>query len=509
MEGTREDIFKEIDIWLNDFDAPNILWLSGSPGTGKSTIAFTLAADLRAQGCLGSSIFFQRDSTSLSDPTTLWRTVAMDLSRFNSAIGDSFSDAVIHISGSADIGRDFETLIKVPFEHTDAFPFMELPVIVVDALDECGSDISQSSKRALFLDTLTRWSSLPPMFKLIITGRDERVPDSFRQVCKQVVLESGDLASPQSHTSIRIFFKNCFGKIVKSHPFLPPAWPGESTIDELTARAAGVFIWAETVVRFMEQDNPETQLKLILDGHLGAVLDDLYLQIFEAYFADATESVFEAFRAVVGTIVTAKVPVHRDDLRHFIGRLTTEDDIQGILDKLSSVISIGQTDRLLRISHLSFFEFLHYSERCPKQFVIDPRIQNRNLALACLRMVNHGLDFHIRDFETSFHHNAIAHDPTARMRAAARLSYSYRFWSEHLRDSIILNLDHDIQLKEIEQLLCTQGSSWQEVSNLMKTIFMPREGEARVGMKKAVTHHGRLSLALMIFMVFTCYFLRF
>jgi hypothetical protein len=38
MEGTRKGVFKEIDGWLNDFRAPNVLWVSGCPGSGKSGI---------------------------------------------------------------------------------------------------------------------------------------------------------------------------------------------------------------------------------------------------------------------------------------------------------------------------------------------------------------------------------------------------------------------------------------------------------------------------------------
>ena len=38
MEGTRKGVFKEIDGWINDFGAPNVLWVSGCPGSGKSAI---------------------------------------------------------------------------------------------------------------------------------------------------------------------------------------------------------------------------------------------------------------------------------------------------------------------------------------------------------------------------------------------------------------------------------------------------------------------------------------
>lgn len=35
MLGTRESVIKEIHHWLEDRQAQNILWLSGSAGTGK------------------------------------------------------------------------------------------------------------------------------------------------------------------------------------------------------------------------------------------------------------------------------------------------------------------------------------------------------------------------------------------------------------------------------------------------------------------------------------------
>ena len=42
MKGTWEDVFRNIDHWLDDVDAPNVLWLSGSPGAGKLTIVSSL-----------------------------------------------------------------------------------------------------------------------------------------------------------------------------------------------------------------------------------------------------------------------------------------------------------------------------------------------------------------------------------------------------------------------------------------------------------------------------------
>src|ERR1700722_12405606 len=85
MQGTRQWLIDGIHRWLNDQLAPNnILWLSGSPGSGKSTIAFTLVSQLGEMGWLGSSFFFKRGDIALSDPVALWRTVAFDLTRKDS-----------------------------------------------------------------------------------------------------------------------------------------------------------------------------------------------------------------------------------------------------------------------------------------------------------------------------------------------------------------------------------------------------------------------------------------
>ena len=45
MPGTREDVLTLIKSWLDDLNGPNIFWLSGSPGSGKTTIASTVVAD--------------------------------------------------------------------------------------------------------------------------------------------------------------------------------------------------------------------------------------------------------------------------------------------------------------------------------------------------------------------------------------------------------------------------------------------------------------------------------
>ena len=62
MPGTREDVLTLIKTWLDDLSAPNIFWLSGSPGSGKTKIASTVVSDFH---CFSGQFFFCRNEAEL------------------------------------------------------------------------------------------------------------------------------------------------------------------------------------------------------------------------------------------------------------------------------------------------------------------------------------------------------------------------------------------------------------------------------------------------------------
>jgi predicted ATPase len=79
MDGTRENILREIWDWIADSNVPeNILWLKGYPGIGKSTVASSLVERLRREKRLESYLFFQREKAKIQTPNALWRLVAFE-----------------------------------------------------------------------------------------------------------------------------------------------------------------------------------------------------------------------------------------------------------------------------------------------------------------------------------------------------------------------------------------------------------------------------------------------
>jgi len=74
---------------------------------------------------------------------------------------------------------------------------------------------------------------------------------------------------------MRTFFERRFADIASQYSSLH-SWPGAPIIQQLTNRAAGMFIWAETVISLSRQGPPHERLDVILAGAFreeGDVID--------------------------------------------------------------------------------------------------------------------------------------------------------------------------------------------------------------------------------------------
>ncbi|EGN95156.1 hypothetical protein SERLA73DRAFT_95850, partial [Serpula lacrymans var. lacrymans S7.3] len=480
MEGTRKDIFETINDWLDDPNAhKNILWIKGSPGAGKSAIASSLVSQLRAARRLGGSFSFRRGDTILSNPASLWRTVAFDLARFNS----DFASAIVSALKDGrvdplrpDIKNHFDVLIKQPLKSVQQD--QSYLAVVVDALDECG-DASKNPQRKNLISTLTQWSTFHKTMKLIITSRDDRLPESFREVCQQIVLPTGDKVTPTASADIDMFFTARFEELKEDFPSLAQAgWPGSPVMHQLTTRAAGLFIWAETVMRFIEEGNPEELLTMLLSG--GAVtgqddVNNLYRQVATHALVDIQkhESSQIALQPLLRSIVFAKVPLSRDQLQYFMVVAVSETAIDLVLRDFKSVITIDE-DRTVRISHLSFVEFLLESDLCPELLHIPGETAaagNLDFLRSCLRIMadpNYGLRFNICMLETSYRRNEDIDDLEYRIKKyiAGHLSYACRYWGPHLVDAVKCLSDCDWLLGMLWAFFRKQLLHWLEVTSL-------------------------------------------
>jgi len=89
-------------------------------------------------------------------------------------------------------------------------------VVIIDTIDECDSDDDKPQEdRRAFLITLIQLFCLPKKFKIVVTGRDDRITESFRTKTRQVVLPTGSEVTSDSKASkdIRLSFERRFKEL--------------------------------------------------------------------------------------------------------------------------------------------------------------------------------------------------------------------------------------------------------------------------------------------------------
>jgi hypothetical protein len=174
LKGTRGAVLDKIELWTGNFSDSPVYWLSGLAGTGKTTIAQTIAERTFADGQLGASFFCSRDYQDRSGLHLIFPTLAVQLARKYTDFRSIFAPLVQSDPEIAheSLYNQMHKLIVEPLEESDIST-----VIVIDALDECGDEEPASA----ILSVLGQFVSEIPKVKFFVTGRPEpRIQEGFR-----------------------------------------------------------------------------------------------------------------------------------------------------------------------------------------------------------------------------------------------------------------------------------------------------------------------------------------
>ncbi|TFK71088.1 hypothetical protein BDN72DRAFT_895937 [Pluteus cervinus] len=170
MNDTKVVTLADIHIWAHSTEQP-VFWLYGPAGTGKSTIAATVASQLTTAGKLAAFYTCRRDNSALSNPLQLLRNICYRLALVYRPFGQQVARVIEsdpHFGSGADtISSLFQKLLKQPLSLLTDKPTLVPFVIVIDALDECGkkADRIELLKCLLDLTTVGDW------IKVFITSR--------------------------------------------------------------------------------------------------------------------------------------------------------------------------------------------------------------------------------------------------------------------------------------------------------------------------------------------------
>lgn len=478
LQGTRTALLEQSIKWAENPESERIFWLCGKAGTGKSTIARTVAQKLDENGLLGASFFFKRGRADRSHADLLFPTIARQLADQFFEVGHMIAAALDKDSLLCDkhLKQQFDKLLLQPLQQfSQNTAKLTVVILVIDALDECEN--SDNIKTILLL--LSRVKDITAVqLRIFVTSRPELpVELGFMNMSgdlhHDVRLEKAQESSI-AH-DIRLFYQLEFNEMRKASLLyddeLPDHWPSEQSTTMLVNRAVPLFIFAFTVARYIAAD-PERNLAIMIQQSQTKSLAGLkgtYLPILDQVVASNGDGPQERrvldFKSVVGSIVLLFDPLSASALACLLE--IEARDIGRVLRPLHSVLNIPRTaDRKLDHSapitlfHLSFRDFLIDPDlKDENVFSIDGNETHKALGMHCIRLLqNGGLKKDICGIlQPGTRRNSVAKSAVHASLPEA-VAYACCYWVQH----VMLSGEHIKDRTTIHQFLENHLLHWIE-----------------------------------------------
>jgi RecA/RadA recombinase len=376
LEGTRTTVLADIDSWFKDDKGPMIYWLYGPAGSGKSTIATTIATDAKNKGNLGSYQFCRRNEIHIG---MVLHTLAIDVANVDATV----AQAVLSSNKSIDImsfpaNEQFQDLLFKPLQKSMA----DVPstfLFIIDALDECTGGVQLSS----MLKELANLPNISKKLRFLVTSRPEgdlsRTLSGSNVRTNELVLNSKEaLDDVQAYITKELPEALSGQKLDKS--FGSEA----NVVDRLSRGSGGLFIHASTQLRFIKESPLKSNaLQKLLEGSAFKGLDGLY-DVSLTSSLRSWEACKTEFSRLIGIML-----LHAPESRPL--QPTLIDGIAGyannscsiLFSNIKSVLKLDD-DGHLTFHHLSFPEYVTRPDRKGKPWYVDIGEEKSFLAYRCV-----------------------------------------------------------------------------------------------------------------------------
>ncbi|KAK7044112.1 hypothetical protein VNI00_007829 [Paramarasmius palmivorus] len=390
--NTRVRTLSSLDQWIRGEEKQvRVCWVYGAAGVGKSAIAQRVSEDHLDQLC--GAFFFSRNDASRDKLSPFVATLAYQCCTSESlreVVGPLIIEAIrAHpnvFQTSAE--NQFQKLLLEPFSQLTQAQRQGLPnLIVVDGLDECVDLPSQGRLLGIIDRAISFTASNPFSFIFLVCSRPE---PSIRhgmnsavfasclarvEISRTTIQFTGKLT--ESDLDIQRYLLEKFAELREKHYSVlrheGEVWPSEEQVMDLVKRASGQFIFAVTVVNYLDtcDERPQDRLETILSTEPGDLPESPYPALDMLYQSIVStcrhwEKVYPILRFLVTPHPPKTLYVELDNeidlnLPSNITRLfqLKPGEIETLLSKLHSVIHVAENANFtIHIRHASFTEFL-------------------------------------------------------------------------------------------------------------------------------------------------------
>jgi hypothetical protein len=444
LEGTRVQLLDDISTWMENSLEKQVYWLTGVAGTGKTTVAQSVARLAIELNMFEMTFFFSHASEERRDYKKVIPTLAYQLARHDGLQ----SSIVAAVDADKDVGMAatsvqarkllFDVLRQLSSHSSSRL------LIILDALDECKKNMNQTHGGDLIPILLTGLKEFP-FVKVFMTSRPEPsietmfMEDDVHGTTRTLALHR-DIEKTTIQSDIAHYFNTELAKLRKRVP-RSPDFPLPTDLQQLVERANTLFIYARTAVEYISDPygQPDRRLVALIEAKPGQSddrfgrLDDLYTRII----CDAQgprKQTNLVLRTTIVTLVLLQQELRAQDLAVMAG--IDEDTCVEYLRRISAILNYQHdTSDPVRLMHLSFPDFLSDAGRCSEvsQYVVNTAEDHLLMTERCLEIMNKHLQYNVcklRD-PSLFHNEVPGFAAQVDAHISGFLRYACRFWVAH------------------------------------------------------------------------------
>ncbi|PWY72679.1 WD-repeat protein [Aspergillus eucalypticola CBS 122712] len=433
LEGTRVDLLKDIAEWIDADHNEGIFWLSGMVGTGKTTIARTVARNYDQQSRLAASFFFTDANGDASSADSFASTVACQLANFDTSMKNAIQDVLERcpLLPYQGLSEQWTRLVKEPLMAFTQKHDKNSMLIVVDGLDLCPDKNDQRLTLRL-LSGITR--ACENKVLVFLASRPESAIRSQLSEIQHRRLKLQNIEEKVVNSDISIFLDHEIGKLVA--PFEAElAWDG-GIVATLVYLAHGLFLWAATACLYVRgAKNHQIMRKRLRDiTQKGREKGSPTEQLYQIYTSVLDGSVNEAWNKKEKETYWKSISRVLWTHEHILGCLPKRAtgklirvDIDSMLEDLHSIVTVPEDgDTPINFLHTSFTGYL--GQLGHPDLHLTRKQSHCMLADACLDLLNEACGQDGSNLRNLVQHGG---EPKTQ-NIPQELEYACTQWVEHL-----------------------------------------------------------------------------
>ncbi|KAJ4305589.1 hypothetical protein N0V90_001120 [Kalmusia sp. IMI 367209] len=447
--------------WHNDPQS-QLLWIKGDPGKGKTMLLCGIINDLQKTVSRTTSVsyfFCQATDSRINSATAVLRGLLYLLVGQQPALTAHVRKR--HDQAGKAVFEDANAWIALTEIFADVLqdPNLDTTYILIDALDECVSGLSN------LLDFVVEQSSASARVKWIVSSRNWPSIEEQLEQAGHLVRLSLELNAETVSAAVGVFVHHKVSQLARQKKY--DEQTRDAVFKHLTLNADGTFLWVALVSQDLEKTAKRNVLKRLNSFPPG--LNALYERMMQHIGASDDADVCKRVLAIIALVYR---PITLKEL------VAVADSLEDVTDELELREIIGLCGSFLALRKDAIY-FVHHSAKdflLAKAFAdILPngnKVTHRAIFVRSLAMLFKTLHKDMYRLEAPSTHVNDIKPPDPDPLAASR--YLCIYWIDHLLDSVPesgLNIVGDLQvLNMIDNFIKEKFLYWLEGLSLCKSM---------------------------------------